>query len=83
VIKLLHGHANFFERLAADQTSLSIYVANETLGLAGRVRARSGLHIRITATADPRQGRIGGDAAASCAPQPDGSGETARDRSPS
>ena len=38
VIKLLHGHASFFERLTADQTSLSIYTADETLGLAGRDR---------------------------------------------
>lgn len=34
VIKLLEGHPNFFERLTADQTSLSIYTAEETFRLA-------------------------------------------------
>jgi hypothetical protein len=34
VIKLLEGRPNFFERLTADQTSLSIYTAEETFRLA-------------------------------------------------
>jgi len=34
VIKLLEGHPSFFERLTADQTSLSIYTAEETFKLA-------------------------------------------------
>ena len=34
VIRLLEGHPNFFERLTADQTSLSIYTAEETFKLA-------------------------------------------------
>jgi len=38
VVKLLEGHANILERLTADQTSLSIYTADETFGLAARGR---------------------------------------------
>ncbi len=34
VIKLLEGHPSFFERLTADQTSLSIFTAEETFNLA-------------------------------------------------
>ena len=34
VIKLLEGHPSLFERLTADQTSLSIYTAEETFRLA-------------------------------------------------
>jgi len=36
VIKLLEGRASLFERLTADQTSLSIYTASETFALAAR-----------------------------------------------
>jgi cytidylate kinase len=36
VIKLLEGRASLFEKLTADQTSLSIYTAAETLALAAR-----------------------------------------------
>ena len=36
VIKLLEGRASLFEKLTADQTSLSIYTAAETLALAAK-----------------------------------------------
>lgn len=36
VVKLLEGQPNFFERLTADHTSLSIYTADETFTLASR-----------------------------------------------
>ena len=36
VIKLLEGQPNFFERLTADHTSLSIYTAEETYALAAK-----------------------------------------------
>jgi cytidylate kinase len=36
VVKLLEGRASLFEKLTADQTSLSIYTAAETLALASR-----------------------------------------------
>jgi cytidylate kinase len=36
VIRLLEGHPSFFERLTADQTSLSIYTAEETFKLAAQ-----------------------------------------------
>jgi cytidylate kinase len=36
VVKLLEGRASLFEKLTADQTSLSIYTAAETLALAAR-----------------------------------------------
>jgi hypothetical protein len=36
VIKLLEGRASLFERLTADQTSLTIYTAAETFALAAR-----------------------------------------------
>ncbi|MCC6532089.1 MAG: cytidylate kinase family protein [Burkholderiales bacterium] len=38
VIRLLEGHPSFFERLTADQTSLSIYTAEETFNLAAQGR---------------------------------------------
>jgi cytidylate kinase len=38
VIKLLEGRASLFERLTADQTSLSIFTAAETFALASRPR---------------------------------------------
>jgi cytidylate kinase len=36
VIKLLEGQPSFFERMTADHTSLSIYTAEETFGLAAQ-----------------------------------------------
>ncbi len=38
VIKLLEGRASLFERLTADQTSLTIYTAAETFALAARAQ---------------------------------------------
>src|SRR5438045_6544697 len=47
VIRLLGGRANLFERLTADNTSLSLYTADETLQVACQgavMRGWSGAH---------------------------------------